>query len=167
MKEINTNKFIFLDLDGVLNSNLYYCEKHHNDRYAEAIAQYPEELALGISAIDPVAVGNLNKILEATGAKIVVSSSWRHDPYLPDIFKAVGIKAPIFSITPLSESRIRGEEIQAWLDKQTEPYTYVILDDDSDMLESQLPYFVQTDWMKRGLSQDDAEQAIKILNEHD
>ena len=49
----------------------------------------------------------------------------------------------------------------------TEPYTYVILDDDSDMLESQLPYFVQTDWMKRGLSQDDAEQAIKILNENE
>lgn len=161
------NKFIFLDLDGVLNSNLYYCRKHHNERYAEAIAQYPEELALGVSSIDPVAVGNLNKILEATSAKIVVSSSWRHDPYLPDIFKAVGIKAPIFDVTPLSESRIRGEEIQAWLDKQTEPYTYVILDDDSDMLESQLPYFVQTNWMGRGLSSDNAEQAIKILNEHD
>lgn len=161
------NKFIFLDLDGVLNSNLYYCEKHHDKRYAEAMAQYPAELALGVSMIDPVAVDNLNKILEATDAKIVVSSSWRHDSYLPDIFKAVGIKAPIFSITPFSESRIRGEEIQAWLDKQTEPYTYVILDDDSDMLESQLPYFVQTDWMKRGLSQDDAKQAIKILNENE
>lgn len=27
----------------------------------------------------------------------------------------------------------RGSEIQEWLDKQTEPYRYVILDDDSDM----------------------------------
>lgn len=167
MKEINTNKFIFLDLDGVLNSNLYYCEKHHNERYAEAMAQYPAELALGVSMIDPVAVDNLNKILDATDAKIVVSSSWRHDPYLPDIFKAVGIKASIFDVTPYTKSRIRGEEVQAWLDKQTEPYTYVILDDDSDMLESQLPYFVQTNWMERGLSSDNAEQAIKILNEHD
>lgn len=86
---------------------------------------------------------------------------------MPDIFKAVGIKASIFDVTPYTKSRIRGEEVQAWLDKQTEPYTYVILDDDSDMLESQLPYFVQTNCMERGLSNDNAEQAIKILNEND
>ena len=43
-------------------------------------------------------------------------------------------------------SRHRGSEIQEWLDKQTEPYRYVILDD--DMLDCQLPYFIQTDWFK-------------------
>lgn len=54
----------------------------------------------------------------------------------------------------------RGSEIQEWLDKQTEPYRYVILDDDS-----QLPYFIQTDWLKWGLSDEDVEQAIHILND--
>ena len=51
------------------------------------------------------------------------------------------------------------------LDKQTEPYRYVILDDDSDMLDCQLPYFIQTDWLKWGLSDEDVEQAIHILND--
>lgn len=59
----------------------------------------------------------------------------------------------------------RGSEIQEWLDKQTEPYRYVILDDDSDMLDWQLPYFIQTDWLKWGLSDEDVEQAIHILND--
>lgn len=51
------------------------------------------------------------------------------------------------------------------VDKQTEPYRYVILDDDSDMLDCQLPYFIQTDWLKWGLSDEDVEQAIHILND--
>lgn len=59
----------------------------------------------------------------------------------------------------------RGSEIQEWLDKQTEPCRYVILDDDSDMLDCQLPYFIQTDWLKWGLSDEDVEQAIHILND--
>lgn len=62
-------------------------------------------------------------------------------------------------------SRHRGSEIQEWLDKQTEPYRYIILDDDSDMLDCQLPYFIQTDWLKWGLSDEDVEQAIHILND--
>lgn len=160
------NKFIFLDIDGVLNSNLFYCEKHEHVRFNEAKDKYPEDIAFGVSSIDPIAVNNLNKILEATDAKIVVSSSWRHYPCLKDVFEAVGIKSPIFDITPVV-SRTRGIEIQTWLDKQTEPYVYVILDDDSDMLDSQLPYFIQTNWMERGLSNSDVEQAIKILNKNE
>lgn len=54
---------------------------------------------------------------------------------------------------------------QEWLDKQTEPYRYVIFDDDTDMLDSQLPYFIQSDWLKWGLSDEDVEQAIHILND--
>lgn len=76
-----------------------------------------------------------------------------------------GIKEPIYDVTPYMRSRHGGSEIQEWLDKQTEPYRYVILDDDSDMLDWQLPYFIQTDWLKWGLSDEDVEQAIHILND--
>lgn len=72
---------------------------------------------------------------------------------------------PIHDITPYMRSRHRGSEIQEWLDKQTEPYRYVIFDDDTDMLDSQLPYFIQSDWLKWGLSDEDVEQAIHILND--
>lgn len=33
------------------------------------------------------------------------------------------------------------------------------------MLDSQLPYFIQSDWLKWGLSDEDVEQAIHILND--
>ena len=50
---------------------------------------------------------------------------------------------------PEGKHRIgRGDEIQYWLDHHKNEYnTYVILDDDSDMLPSQLNNFVQTDPM--------------------
>lgn len=84
---------------------------------------------------------------------------------LQEVFNLVGIKEPIHDITPYMRSRHRGSEIQEWLDKQTEPYRYVIFDDDTDMLDSQLPYFIQSDWLKWGLSDEDVEQAIHILND--
>ena len=42
--------------------------------------------------------------------------------------------------------------------------SYVIIDDDDDMLDKQLNHFVQTNAYKRGLSDEDVEKAIKILN---
>ena len=123
-------------------------------------------MVLGVSGgIDSRAVERLNRITDATKAKIVVSSTWRSDSNLQEVFTLVGIKEPIYDVTPYMRSRHRGSEIQEWLDKQTEPYKYIILDDDSDMLDCQLPYFIQTDWLKWGLSDEDVEQAIHILND--
>lgn len=158
------NKFIFLDIDGVLNSNFFFIERSQSDRWKEAYEKYSQEVAHGVCSIDERTVARVNKIVKETGAKIVVSSTWRHDPYLPEVFKAVGMEAPIFDVTPRSESRIRGEEIKAWLDKYAEPCKYIILDDDSDMLPEQYPYFIQTDCLKWGLDDNDVEIAIKILN---
>lgn len=158
------NKFIFLDIDGVMNSNLFYSERTQDKRYNDWIKEYPQYIAWSACNIDPRAVERLNRLTDATGAKIVVSSSWRFDSNLQAVFTIVGIKEPIYSTTPSSESRIRGEEIQAWLNRETEPCKYVILDD-CDMLEPQLPYFIQTDWLKWGLSDDDVEHAIHILND--
>ena len=59
----------------------------------------------------------------------------------------------------------RGQEIQQWLDKH-KCDKYVILDDDLDFFDSQLPYFVHTDW-EVGLTENDVNKAINILNYHD
>lgn len=158
------NKYIFLDIDGVLNSNFFFIERSQSDRWKEAYEKYPQEIAHGVCSIDEKAVTRLNKIIKETGAKIVVSSTWRHDPYLQEIFNVVGIETPILDVTPSLKSRVRGEEIQAWLDKISEPYKYVILDDDTDMLPKQFPYFIQTDCLKWGLDDNDVELAIKLLN---
>lgn len=131
------NKFIFLDIDGVMNSNLFYSERTQDKRYNELLKFHPQRLA------------------------------WRFDDNLQEVFTLSGIEQRISDRTPWSKDRFRGSEIQEWLDKQTEPYGYVILDDDNDMLDSQLPYFIQTDWLKWGLSDEDVEQAIHILNADD
>lgn len=67
------NKFIFLDIDGVMNSNLFYSERTQDKRYDEWIKEYPKHIAWGACNIDPRAVERLNRITDATGAKIVVS----------------------------------------------------------------------------------------------
>jgi HAD domain in Swiss Army Knife RNA repair proteins len=53
-------KLIFLDIDGVLNSEAY------RDEY-------------GPSALDPYLVRNLLSICVFTGCSIIISSDWRHD----------------------------------------------------------------------------------------
>lgn len=159
------NKFIFLDIDGVMNSNLFYIGRTQGERYNDWVKEHSEHIAWCAYNIDPKAVERLNRLTDATGAKIVVSSTWRSDSNLQEVFNLVGIKEPIYDITPFMRSRHRGSEIQEWLDRQTEPYRYVILDDDTDMLDWQLPYFIQSDWLKWGLSDEDVEQAIHILND--
>lgn len=89
------NKFIFLDIDGVMNSNLFYSERTQDKRYEEWIKDYSKHIAWGACNIDPRAVKRLNRITDTTKAKIVVSSTWRSDSNLQEVFTLVGIKEPI------------------------------------------------------------------------
>ncbi len=83
--------------------------------------------------LDPVAV---NEILAHTGAKVVISSSWRHGwtlERLREILAAAGFVGEVIDITPRYGAS-RGHEIKEWLVDHDEGHDpYVILDDDSDM----------------------------------
>lgn len=46
------NKFIFLDIDGVMNSNLFYSERTQDKRYDEWIKDHPQHIAWGACNID-------------------------------------------------------------------------------------------------------------------
>lgn len=105
------NKFIFLDIDGVMNSNLFYSERTQDKRYNDWIKEHPQRIAWNACNIDPRAVERLNRLTDATGAKIVVSSTWRSDSNLQEVFNLVGIKEPIHDITPYMRSRHRGPQI--------------------------------------------------------
>ena len=124
------NKYLFLDVDGVLNSVSWYREEWNKNHV------YPQ------GDFDPKCVELVNRIVEETGCKVVVSSSWRTESNLQSIFDKVGLKFKIHSITPFGSHR--GCEIQEWLDSQTEPYVYAIVDDDRDMLSHQRKYFIKT-----------------------
>jgi hypothetical protein len=133
-------KVLFLDIDGVLNSRDWYLRR---DRDAE---DRP------LNELDPDAVRRLERLLQETSAKVVVSSTWRILHKLPTIWRLMRQKglslesARLFlDKTPVSRSRFRGEEIQEWLRAhEGEIEGYAIVDDDSDMLEAQKPHFVKT-----------------------
>jgi len=124
---------LFLDVDGVLNM-------HKSG---------------GMYALNKKRLRLLEDIIKETGAEIVLSSTWRKDQRafrkLTRVLTYRGLKildvTPDFSYQPQKplERAYRGHEIQHWLDAHPEVTNYVIVDDDGDMLDSQLLHFIQTD----------------------
>jgi hypothetical protein len=160
-------KIIFLDFDGVLNHEKFYKERFEK-RHEEGAMSYPN------SEIDPLSVSNLNELISETGAKVVISSTWRHSglEYCQTALEFHGFKGEIIDVTPdlRSENCLRGNEILKWVKDNEEsvgPYynftEYVILDDDSDMLYWQRNNFILIDRFV-GLTMGNVFQAKKILN---
>ena len=168
-------KFIFLDIDGVLNSGSW--AKYCFDNQYEHPELDPE--------CDPKAVAELNRIIDTTGAEIVLSSSWRFgDISNIEKFGIHNWNGKTID-TNIYENRTsciaRGAIIQKYLtklkfDRELSPderfesfvhperwINYVILDDDCDMLVTQINNFVQTNSFE-GLTPRLADSAIEILN---
>lgn len=153
-------KVIFLDIDGVLNSAQSFIAAH-----AAGMSRFTTNYA----GWDKDSVARLGAIILQTGAKVVVSSTWRLflmdslksgiDTLLPDIGSSV-----IVGKTPHNgfADKTRGSEIAEWLANNPVDQ-YVIIDDDSDLLPSQIDNFVQTSW-KTGLQDEHMHKAIAILN---
>lgn len=106
-------KIIFLDVDGVLNS-------------MKTLRMF------GWDFIDPILVALVSRIVRETGAKIVLSSTWRLSPESKQMVeRALGEhNLEILDITPMLEGP-RKTEIQAWLD-MNQVVKFAILDDDLD-----------------------------------
>lgn len=150
-------KVIFLDIDGVLNHQKHYEWLLLTDEPTPMQRTYP------YTEINPGSCRLLNEIIQETGAKIVVSSSWRLDgeARLNSLFKYFGLPR-IYDITPCLNTD-RGIEIGAWLAAHPEVTHYVILDDDEDMNAEQMPFFIKTNPYEDGLNEDVKERAIQIL----
>lgn len=153
-------KILFLDIDGVLNSGEYIQSLRYKKR---------SELGFPDCDLDPVAIQHLNRLCRVTGAKIVISSTWREfDDCIPAL-KRNGLKAPIVGKTPnlqrINRSCSRGEEIDSWEGwKLHKLDNYLILDDDSDMLPKQKDNFIQTN-PRQGLTEEITNIAIKKLGQ--
>jgi len=176
------DKIIFLDIDGVLNSENWYKKRYVMPEFKEYLdnKKHMSDIQHDAWEFDPDAVARLNKIIKETGAKIVVSSVWRNMPNIKDILKDVGIIGEVVGITPTiwdlkhGKSNIeikshvpRGIEIQEWIYANYKEYSdredlkYVMIDDDCDIYPS--CYFVNTSW-RTGLTDELAQKAIDILN---
>ena len=174
-------KVLFLDIDGVLNSDNWfgyrlYCIKNNMyNRVLNFIDTNDENTEHTLTMIDDRAIANLNRIIEETGCKVVLSSSWRSSMESENVFtqyilKLKGFKYELYDVTPILWHKEfgtqRGEEIQSWMNKESENNeieSYVILDDDSDMLPEQMNNFIHVD-SNIGLIDKDVCKAIKILN---
>lgn len=118
------SNIIFLDIDGVLNHQLFY-QNGENGEYDE-------------DNIDKFGIELLNELCQETNSKVVISSSWRKGrtlEYLQKLFKRVGATFEIIDKTPISDTRIRGIEVREWTEEHEDEFdNYVIIDDDSDFL---------------------------------
>lgn len=123
---------------------------------------------------DPEAVQNLERIIEATDAKIIITSTWRLDGDMQTLWRNRNLAGEVIGVTPtlLREKTIekikvyyghRGMEVEAWLeDNAIAPYKYAILDDEDDYLPHQSEHLILTDPMT-GITEDVAENVISLL----
>lgn len=143
---------IFLDIDGVLNNEIFYKKN----------VEKPIEKGKRRDQIDVRCVDLFNDLFERLGGEkdvlVVMSSTWRGNYQnildANPLFKSYGAKWDFLDKTPQSKDRIRGVEIYKWLQDNSmkyfnKPYydfkDYIILDDDSDMMLWQKENFFQTD----------------------
>lgn len=145
---IPSMKIIFLDIDGVLNSMQYFI-RTEEERKGIVLTPKRDTVKFWSAMFDPDAVKLLNIAIEKSGAKVVLSSSWRNCHPLSEIrgfLKHHGFIGEIIDKTPQrapAPPYRRGNEIQAWLTEHPEVEKFVIIDDDSDM-EHLKPHLVQT-----------------------
>lgn len=167
---------LFLDIDGVLNYDGHLAGRTGTE-----------------DQICPKAAARVQMICDATGAQIVVSSTWRlfhKKPKLQRLLGLRGITTPIIGVTPDLCGRPRGNEIASWLELWENSHPgdlghICIIDDDDDACEVEAkdvykyrkmsdyrrlgmpilaPWFVHTSF-QTGLTDADAASAIQILQE--
>lgn len=156
-------KVIFLDVDGVLNSEKLIKEKKGD-------------------IIDRSKVRILKNIIEKTGAKVVLSSGWRlwfddnllpKDGYSQLLYEALkGFNIELFDKTPdfsteeirtrKTFSHIKGKEILNWLDNHKEIENYIVIDD-LMLRENKVNNRLLKINGECGLREEDGIEAIKML----
>ena len=155
-------KIIFLDIDGVLNCESAY--RNGECQYQEWVWEDGRKDHYQRFCVRSKEL--LNKLIDETGAKIVISSTWRHSGinFMKKVWEMEEMKGEIIGITPSMRTKgidiPRGMEIKFYLeemgfthinwseDKQQKRMdesgveNYIIIDDDSDMLYNQRHHFV-------------------------
>lgn len=151
-------KVIFLDVDGVLNSEEY-------------IDQMIKENVKGIEKeIDANKVRLLKRAVDETGAIVVLTSSWRLTKDLPLLKQLLLQNGVILAdSTPFIENE-RGIEIKSWILEHQNTKDFVILDDEifesyDEFLRKKL-IKISTgngETIKTGLQKPDVEEIIQRL----
>ncbi|MHA2063991.1 MAG: HAD domain-containing protein [Candidatus Thorarchaeota archaeon] len=169
-------KIIFLDFDGVICTAESYADAR--TQHGLTSNGFPPSLHL----FDTEICGRVQEICDATGAVIVLSTTWRElhkQDEIVGFLRHHGITAHVVDQTPIlcpnQGSYHRGKEIKLWMDAHPE-VSYddiVVLEDDVDAIR-EVPKvharLVQTYFMgggegfEAGLQPHHVKQAIELLN---
>lgn len=144
------DKYILLDIDGVITSDAY-------TRQCKAEKIPPN--VFGLDWFDRCCVDMLRRIIVQTGARIVLSSSWRDlgIDRLSQVWSDNNLPGELAGTTP-EWILVKKDAILEWIDRHADD-VYVIIDDAELHLQNQ----VRTNPVT-GMTAADAEQAIQILN---
>ncbi|WP_127532157.1 HAD domain-containing protein [Paenibacillus kobensis] len=155
-------RIIFLDIDGVLNT----------DR-AVRLRQLHEQADINF---DAEAMKNLQELIDATDAYVVISSTWRIHyntenrlwTELIRNFMQYGLEHRIIGITPVLDSNLqpstRWREIESWLRNYLDGHiqSFVIVDDEWEMGPYTRTHFLKCQGY-RGITTEVKDKAIQIL----
>lgn len=149
---------IFLDFDGVLNNRHY---RHGGPGVFLVSDRTLDEL------IDPAKVALIQQIHEATGAGVVVSSSWRKvrtEEQLLSMLRSKGYLGPLLGVTTSNDFtwdvRLnRAAQISRWV-QENNVDAWIAFDD--WRLDFHFVNFIQTS-DETGLTEAQAKQAIQLL----
>jgi hypothetical protein len=152
---------LFLDMDGVLNA--------------------PGDYAPGCALVRPVLAARLQRVLDATGAEVVLSSAWRYQVLLgactlkgfEHLLRTHGIRCRLVGVTDKdNDAQVeatggatngdqRSGQIRRWLAAFRPDVTRWAAVDDS-MLDLGAAHYVGTDGA-RGLQDEQADRLIALL----
>ena len=178
------DRFIFLDIDGVLNGDREYSALRKALRQ-EGLIPYkgfvrdlkPEHAKKEhlLALLAPDMVNLLNRLIEATGAKIILSSTWRSPENnwgfdAEPILREAGLQGEIIGKTPRKMSMdSRGAEIALKIQEMgLAENQYIILDDDPDTRDARKLTGHKNRWIRtseaEGLTERHLQQALELMD---
>jgi hypothetical protein len=107
-RSLATRPVIFLDIDGVLN----------------------RRVGEGDHTVDRDLLARFERLVRATDARVVLASTWRHDPTA--LADARRLHIPFDDVLPDLRPRSRAAEVQAWLAAHPDAGRFAVLDDEDD-----------------------------------
>ena len=148
----NEDKFIFLDIDGVLIEFKNEESVNHED------FNYDKDW-------HKEGVDNVNKLVNETGAKVVITSSYRKTKSLKELqdkFDEVGLKFKIHGITS-NDKLTRGTEVEDYV-KEHNIKHFVVIDDQNHDFHNVCPECFVKVTVNKGFSKENLNKAIKIFS---
>ncbi|RKK04927.1 hypothetical protein EBE87_07235 [Pseudoroseomonas wenyumeiae] len=138
-------RILFLDIDGVLLSGrawLLPANRRLQAKLTTMAGQGGTELIAAEAVFDPVAVELVNRVAEATGTQIVVSSNWRYRPgprktrckLLEQGIRAELMHRDWFCVTASQFLKDKATDISRWLQAHPDVSDYLAIDDEADLV---------------------------------